>query len=138
MSINILHKGDVDDDDNNNNNEGFLTAIQGQVILTKNYKKYTLKQQDNDELCRRCGKESETIQHIAAACEQLAHTQYFFLYTLYLHCMLHYKCVILHAFLLHISTVLYLSIYSVITYYPIVLFRLVTYYPILYSILYYL
>jgi len=61
----------------------------------------------------------------------------FFFYTLYLHCMLHYKCVILHAFLLHISAVLYISIYSVITYYPIVLFRLVTYYSILYSILYY-
>ena len=27
-------------------------------------------------LCRRCGKESETIQHITAACEQLAHTEY--------------------------------------------------------------
>ena len=43
----------------------------------------------------------------------------FCLFTLYLHCMLHYKWVILHALLLHISTVLYLSIYSVITYYPI-------------------
>jgi len=27
-------------------------------------------------LCRRCGKESETIQHITAACEQLAATDY--------------------------------------------------------------
>ena len=43
----------------------------------------------------------------------------FFLFTLYLHCMLHYKWVILHALLLHISTLLYLSIYSVFTYYPI-------------------
>jgi len=59
---------------NNNNNlfaeiKGFLTAIQDQVILTRNYKKYILKQPDTDELCRRCGKESETIQHITAACE---------------------------------------------------------------------
>jgi len=56
--------------------EGFLTAIQDQVILTRNYKKYILKQADNDELCRRCGKESETTQHITAACEQLAPTKY--------------------------------------------------------------
>ena len=56
--------------------EGFLTAIQDQVILTRNYKKYILKQPDTDELCRRCGKESEKIQHITAACEQLAPTEY--------------------------------------------------------------
>ena len=56
--------------------EGFLTAIQDQVILTRNYKKYILKQPDTDEVCRRCGKESETIQHITAACEQLATTEY--------------------------------------------------------------
>jgi len=35
-----------------------------------------LKQPDTDELCRRYGKESETIQHITAACEQLAATEY--------------------------------------------------------------
>ena len=35
-----------------------------------------MKQPDTDELCRRCGKESETIQHITAACEQLAPTEY--------------------------------------------------------------
>ena len=56
--------------------EGFLTAIQDQVILTRNYKKYILKQPDTDELCRRCGKKLETIQHITAACEQLAPTEY--------------------------------------------------------------
>jgi len=37
---------------------------------------YILKQPDTDELCRRCGKELETIQHINAACEQLAPTEY--------------------------------------------------------------
>jgi len=56
--------------------EGFLAAIQDQVILTRNYKKYILKQPDTHELCRRCGKESETFQHITAACEQLAPTEY--------------------------------------------------------------
>ena len=35
-----------------------------------------MKQSNTDELCRRCGKESETIQHITAACEQLAPTEY--------------------------------------------------------------
>jgi hypothetical protein len=35
-----------------------------------------LKQPNIDELCRRCGKESETIQHITAVCEQLAPTEY--------------------------------------------------------------
>jgi len=56
--------------------EGFLTTIQDQVILRRNYNKYILKQPDTEELCRRCGKESETIQHITAACEQLAPTEY--------------------------------------------------------------
>jgi len=35
-----------------------------------------LKQPDTKELCRRCGKESETNQLITAACEQLAATEY--------------------------------------------------------------
>jgi len=61
---------------NNNNNNNNNTAIHDQVILTRNYKKYIFKQPDTDELCRRCGKESETIQHITAACEQLAPTEY--------------------------------------------------------------
>jgi hypothetical protein len=52
--------------------EGFLTATQDQVIPTRNYKKYILKQPHFDEMCRRCGKESETIRHITAACEQRA------------------------------------------------------------------
>jgi ribosomal protein L37E len=56
--------------------EGFLTAIQDQVIPTRNYKKYILKQLNIDEMCRRCGKESETIRHITAACEHLAPTEY--------------------------------------------------------------
>ena len=50
--------------------------MQDQVILIRNYKKYILKQTDTDDLCRRCGKESETIQHITAACEQLAPSEH--------------------------------------------------------------
>ena len=56
--------------------EGFLTSIQDQVLLTRNYKKYILKQPDTEEPCRRCGKESETIHHITAACERLVATEY--------------------------------------------------------------
>jgi len=55
---------------------GFLTAIQDQVIQTRNYKKYILKQPDTKQLCRICGKELETIQHITATSEQLAPTEY--------------------------------------------------------------
>jgi ribosomal protein L37E len=39
-------------------------------------KKYILKQPDTEELCRRCGKESVTIQHITTTCQQLAPTKY--------------------------------------------------------------
>jgi hypothetical protein len=38
--------------------------------------KYILKQPSTDELCRRCGQEPETIQHVTAACKQLAPTEY--------------------------------------------------------------
>ena len=44
---------------------------------------------------------------------------FFFVYTLYLHCMLHYYVVILHAWLLHFFTVLYFSYYAMVTYYPV-------------------
>ena len=57
-------------------NWGLLTPIQGQVILKRNYKKYILKQLNTEELCRRFGKESETIQLITAACVHLAPTEY--------------------------------------------------------------
>jgi hypothetical protein len=56
--------------------QGFLTVIQDQVILTRNCKKYILKQPNIDELCGRCGKESKTTQHIIAAYEKLAPTEY--------------------------------------------------------------
>ena len=35
-----------------------------------------MQQPDTNELCRRCGKESETIQHLTATREQLASTEY--------------------------------------------------------------
>jgi hypothetical protein len=94
ISVDTLHNGDTEDNNNNNNNnieasnkwltnadlfvetEGFITAIHDQVTLTRNYKKYIWKQPNIDELCRRAGKESETIHHITAACQQLAPTEY--------------------------------------------------------------
>ena len=45
-------------------------------ISNISYHKYILKQPNTDELCKRCGKEPETIQNITAACEQLAATEY--------------------------------------------------------------
>ena len=56
--------------------EGFIMAIQDQVIGTNNYKKYIQKEDIVDE-CRVCGKKSETIQHIIiAGCEVLANKEY--------------------------------------------------------------
>ena len=57
------------------NGDFLTTIIQDQVTLTREYKKYILKQLNIDELCRRCGEESETVQHITAACEELAPTE---------------------------------------------------------------
>ena len=57
-------------------NRTLLTAIGDHVKQTRNYMKYILKQPYIDELCRRCGKEADTSQHITAACEQLASTEY--------------------------------------------------------------
>jgi len=57
-------------------NRGLFNSNTGPSHTNKNYKKYILKQPNTDELCRRCGKESEMIQHITAACEQLAPTEY--------------------------------------------------------------
>jgi 1,4-alpha-glucan branching enzyme len=38
--------------------------------------KYIFKQPNIDEVCRRCGKESEKFRHITVAREQLASTEY--------------------------------------------------------------
>jgi len=56
-------------------NRGLFNSNTCPSHTKRNYKKYILKQPDTNELCRRRGKESETIQHITAACEQLAPTE---------------------------------------------------------------
>jgi len=58
-----LPPGDNQNAFNNNNNKYVDTEASNKWLTT-------------DDLCRRCGKESETIQHITAACEQLAPTEY--------------------------------------------------------------
>lgn len=57
--------------------EGFMLAIQDQVITTKNYRKYIVKDRtlDND-LCRKCQSKPETIQHITGACISLTQNDY--------------------------------------------------------------
>lgn len=57
--------------------EGFIIAIQDQVICTKNYRKYIIKDPYvTDDKCRACGIDKETIKHILAGCTVLAHKEY--------------------------------------------------------------
>jgi hypothetical protein len=55
--------------------EGFIIAIQDQVINTKNYRKHIIKDLADDR-CRKCRSHPETIQHITGACPNLAQTDY--------------------------------------------------------------
>jgi hypothetical protein len=57
--------------------EGFIIAIQDQVVATRNYLKYIVKDPNtSDDKCRRCGTMQETVQHILAGCTMLAQTAY--------------------------------------------------------------
>ena len=57
--------------------EGFMIAIQDQVINTKNYKKYIIKDQTiKDDNCRACHTQTETIQHIISGCKTITQTDY--------------------------------------------------------------
>ena len=57
--------------------EGFMLAIQDQVVHTKNYSKYIIRDPSiTSDLCRRCFSKPETIQHITAACAQLTQSDY--------------------------------------------------------------
>lgn len=57
--------------------EGFMLAIQDQIINTRNYQKHIIHDTNIEtDLCRRCGSASETIQHITSACQSLAQTEY--------------------------------------------------------------
>ena len=54
--------------------EEFMTAIQDQVVVTKNYRKAVIKKEGIEDKCRRCESSGETIQHIC--CAQLAPEEY--------------------------------------------------------------
>ena len=55
--------------------EGFMLAIQDQIIETRNYKKHIIHDTQID-LCRHCHCASETIQHITGACKSITQTDY--------------------------------------------------------------
>ncbi|XP_055380732.1 uncharacterized protein LOC129611562 [Condylostylus longicornis] len=57
--------------------EGFMIAIQDQVIATRNYLKYVVRDTSiTDDKCRKCSNTRETIQHILAGCSVIAQTAY--------------------------------------------------------------
>lgn len=56
--------------------EGSILAIQDQVVPTLNYRKYVLKERVESDLCRKCKRTAESIQHITAGCSILAPRQY--------------------------------------------------------------
>lgn len=57
--------------------EGFMLAIQDQVINTRSYAKHILNDSGVDsDLCRRCSDAKETIHHIIAGCQVIAQTDY--------------------------------------------------------------
>ncbi|CAH2094088.1 unnamed protein product [Euphydryas editha] len=56
--------------------EGFMVAIQDQVIETRNYQRHIIRAPIPTDLCRRCNSASETIQHITGACKAIVQTDY--------------------------------------------------------------
>jgi hypothetical protein len=57
--------------------EGFMIAIQDEVIATKNYRKFIMRDsQLPDDKCRKCNAASETMQHILGGCGVLSQTEY--------------------------------------------------------------
>uniref|UniRef100_H2ZWF0 Reverse transcriptase domain-containing protein n=1 Tax=Latimeria chalumnae TaxID=7897 RepID=H2ZWF0_LATCH len=55
--------------------EGFILAIQDQVVATNNYRKYILKENISNK-CRFCGTITESIQHIVDGCPVLSYSEY--------------------------------------------------------------
>lgn len=56
--------------------EGAMLAIQDQVIPTRNYSKFIMKQQVENTKCRICNGCEETVQHLSSGCSLLAPTRY--------------------------------------------------------------
>ncbi|KAL1448091.1 hypothetical protein WDU94_000031, partial [Cyamophila willieti] len=56
--------------------EGFINAIQDQVIKTRNYIRYIMKVHIDTDLCRLCNRVTESIQHLSSGCSILAPKEY--------------------------------------------------------------
>lgn len=56
--------------------EGFVIAIQDQVIATRAYCKYIMHEDVQNANCRMCGQKEEGIDHIISGCSVLAPKQY--------------------------------------------------------------
>lgn len=56
--------------------EGFMMSIQDRVVPTRNYRKYILKENVENDKCRMCGMTSENIDHITNGCSSMAATEY--------------------------------------------------------------
>lgn len=56
--------------------EAALMAIQDQVVPTRNYCRFILKQQIESTKCRVCNDAEETVLHLAGGCTPLAPTRY--------------------------------------------------------------
>ncbi|MXP61693.1 hypothetical protein [Pantoea sp. Taur] len=55
--------------------EGFILAIQDQVVATNAYRKYICKEEICDR-CRLCKNAAESIQHVTSGCQMLAGKEY--------------------------------------------------------------
>jgi hypothetical protein len=55
---------------------GFMRAIQGRVIATKNYRKHILKEKLENDKCRKCKVQAETTEHVISGCTAIANTDY--------------------------------------------------------------
>jgi hypothetical protein len=55
--------------------EGFVYAIQDQVVATNYYQKHILRN-TNDDICRLCNGQAETIHRVITGCPVLAPTDY--------------------------------------------------------------
>lgn len=56
--------------------EGFMLAIQDQVLNTRNYRKHIVKDGTEDDRCRMCNNGTENIVHIISGCQSIAQTEY--------------------------------------------------------------
>ncbi|CAH2019602.1 unnamed protein product, partial [Acanthoscelides obtectus] len=56
--------------------EGFISAIQDQVIATKGYKRNIMRERQDNIRCRVCGEKDEYLDHIIAGCSMLAPKSY--------------------------------------------------------------